>query len=102
MHAAPCGIWCPPQREHQIYNILTDTIVGEIKIYSASTIVFHIIEKVSKLNSFQERMVCGYYMQKVVMRDWGPSGLNYTCSLNSYFIKIEGTHKLVKEDCEKY
>lgn len=36
-------------------------MVGEIKIYSGSTIVFLVIEKVSKLISFQERLVCGYY-----------------------------------------
>lgn len=95
MHAVPWGIWCSPERRHQIYNIPTDTIVGELKIYSASTIVFLVIEEVSKLISFQERLVCEYYMQKVMMRDWGFSGLNYTCSLNSYFIKKEGTHKLI-------
>lgn len=95
MHALPCGIWCSPERGHQIYNIPTDTIVGELKTYSDSTIVFLAIEEVSKLISFQERLVCEYYMQKVMLRDWEFSGLNYTCSLNSYFIKKEGTHKLV-------
>ena len=98
MYACSICMQCPVDT---IYNIPTDTIVGELKIYSASTIVFLVIEEVSKLISFQERLVCEYYMQKVMMRDWGLSGINYTCSLNSYFIKKEGTNKLISRKIVK-